>query len=450
MNRHAPAGAWKREVSFMKWSASRGLVALLAVLTMAATSRGARALSLDAALREAATANPTLASRREAVEAARRRVAPAGAWSSPMAELGVINVPVGGGFDSDPMTMKTIGIEQRVPLFGANGLSRRSADAAARAEGASLESASYGIYASVWEAYADAYYAGQLAELSREHRGDMGQLVLSARARYESGRGRLEDMLRAQAEQARALSDLAGYEGEERGARARLAAILGRDGAALADTLAPPPVATLPEDANTLIAALDAAHPRLRELQDQTDRYALAAEASRRAVWPDLQLGFEYGFREPIAGMSQPDMWSAHVGFMLPVFAGSNERAQGAEMEAMAGSMKHELRAATLELDQQVRTLHATARADERAVALLADTVVVTQRRAVAASMSAYDAGVADLWRVFEAMHELYGEEIMLTRAHQDLARSQARLLAMTARGDWSGLTLPEIKGDER
>jgi outer membrane protein TolC len=101
-------------------------------------------------------------------------------------------------------------------------------------------------------------------------------------------------------------------------------------------------------------------------------------------------------------------------------------------------------------LDQQVRTLHATARADERAVALLADTVVVTQRRAVAASMSAYDAGVVDLWRVFEAMHELYGEEIMLTRAHQDLARSQARLLAMTARGDWFGLILPEIKGDER
>jgi cobalt-zinc-cadmium efflux system outer membrane protein len=434
----------------MKSSASRGTIALLAVLTLAATSRGARALSLDAALREAAAANPTLAGRRQAAEAAHRRIAPAGAWPSPMAEVGLINVPVGGGFDSDPMTMKMVGIEQRVPVFGANGLSRRSADAAAKAEGASLERASYEIYAAAWEAYADAYYAGQLTELSRNHRGDMGQLVASARARYESGRGRLEDVLRAQAEQARALSDLAGYEGEERGARARLAAILGRDGAALTDTLAPPPVVSLPDDANALIAALGEQHPRLRELQDQSDRYALAAQAARRSEWPDLQLGFEYGFREPIAGMSQPNMWTARVGFMLPVFAGSNERAQGAEMEAMAGSMKHELRAATLELDQQVRGLHATALADARSVSLLADTVLVTQHRAVAASMSAYDAGVADLWRVFEAMHELYSEEVMLMRAHQDLARTQARLLATTARADLFGLTLPEVKGDER
>ena len=436
----------------MKFEVSRTsfAVTVLALAISIAAPSGVRALSLDAALREAAAANPTLASRRETADAARRRVAPAGAWPSPMAEVGLINVPTGGGFDRDPMTMKMVGIEQRVPVFGANGLSRRSADAAARAEGASLEGASYGIYAAVWEAYADAYYAGQLAELSRGHRGDTGQLVQSARARYESGRGRLEDVLRAQAEQARSLSDLAGFEGEALGARARLAAVLGRDGAALADTLAPPPAAALPDDANALIAALDASHPRLRELQDQTDRYALAAEASRRAVWPDLQLGFSYGFREPIAGISQPNLWTARLGFMLPVFAGANQRSRGEELEAMAGSMKHELRAATLELDQRVRALHATARADQRAVSLLADTVLVTQRRAVAASMSAYDAGASDLWRVFEASHELYAQEVALVRARQDLARTEARLLAITTRADLFGMSLPAIERSER
>lgn len=424
------------------------MAALMLAISVAAPP-GAAALNLDTAFREVAAANPTLASRRELAEAARRRVAPAGAWASPMAELGAINVPVGGGFDSDPMTMKMVGIEQRVPVFGANGLNRRSADAAARAEDAALESAGYEAYAATWEAYADAYYAGQLSQLSHEHRGDMSQLVQSARARYESGRGRLDDVLRAQAEQARALSDLVGYEGEERGARARLAAMLGRDGAMLGDTLAPPPAVSLPDDAGALIASLSEAHPRLRELHDQSERYTLAAEASRRAVWPDLQLGFSYGFREPIAGVSQANMWTARVGFMLPVFAGSNERSHGAEMEAMAGSMQHELRAATLDLDQQVRSLHATARADERAISLLADTVLVMQRRAVDASMSAYDAGISDLWRVFEAMHEVYAEEVALARAHQDLTRTQARLLAMTARGDWFGLSLPEIRRNQ-
>jgi outer membrane protein TolC len=140
-------------------------------------------------------------------------------------------------------------------------------------------------------------------------------------------------------------------------------------------------------------------------------------------------------------------MWSARLGFTLPVFAGGNELSRGAEMDAMASASHHELRAAALELDQELRELHAVASADARAVSLLADTVVVTQRRAVAASLSGYDAGSSDLWRVFEATHELYNDEVALARARQDLARRQARLLAVTARADWFGLSLPAAEG---
>ena len=221
----------------MRWVACRAVL-LMAGLVVAAP-QPAPALDLQAALREVVAANPTLASRREKVEAARRRVPIAGAWESPMVEVGAINVPSNGRFDIDPMTMKMVGVRQRVPVSGANGLSRLSADADARAEGAGLETVSYELFASVWEAYADAYYAGQLAQSSQSHRGEMDQLVRSARARYESGNGRLDDMLRAEAEQAKTLADLASYEAEANGARARLAALLGREGAAMADSLAP-------------------------------------------------------------------------------------------------------------------------------------------------------------------------------------------------------------------
>ena len=101
-------------------------------------------------------------------------------------------------------------------------------------------------------------------------------------------------------------------------------------------------------------------------------------------------------------------------------------------------------------MDQQIRSLDAAARASARIVSLLADTVVVTQRRAVAASWSAYDAGTTDLWRVFESTHALYSEEVALTRARQELARTEAKLLAVTARGELLGLTLPEIQRSER
>ena len=432
----------------MRSVVSRSVVALAALV--AVVPHGAMALDLQAALREVATTNPTLVGRREMVEAARRRVSPAGAWQSPMVEIGALNVPTNGRFDMEPMTMKMVGIEQRVPVFGANRLSRRSAGAAARAEGAGLEMANYELFSMAWEAYADAYYAGQLAESSLAHRGEMERLVRSARARYDSGNGRLEDVLRAEAEQARILSDLAAFESEAQGARARLGALMGRESAALADSLEPPPMSSPPEDPATIIALVNESHPRLRELRAQVDRYRLAARAARRMIWPDLNMSVSYGIRQPIMGVAQDNMWSATVGFMLPVFASQRELSEASEMDAMARASESDLRAATLDLDQQARSLHASARADSRTVSLLADTVVTTQRRAVAASWSAYNAGTTDLWRVFEATHALYGEEVALMRARQDLTRNEARLLAITARGDLFGLTLPEIKRSER
>lgn len=426
----------------------RGAVVLATVLAVA--PHEAKALDLSAALREVATANPTLAGRREMVEAARLRIAPAGAWQSPMVEIGAINVPTNGRFDSDPMTMKMVGIQQRVPIFGANRLNRHSAASAAEAEGAGVEMANYELFSMAWEAYAEAYYAGRLEALSLAHRADMERLVRSARARFESGNGRLDDVLRAEAEQARTLSDLSGFAAEEQAARARLAALMGRESAALGDSLEPPPATSPLEDPAAAIAKVNESHPRLRELRAQRDRYRLAARAARRMLWPDLQVSASYGLRQPIMGVAQDNMWSATLGFMLPVFAPQRELAEGSEMDAMARATESDLRAASLDLDQQIRGLYASRRSDRRTVSLLADTVVVTERRAVEASLSAYDAGATDLWRVFEATHSLYDEEVALARARQDLARTEARLLATTARADLLGVTLPEIERSNR
>jgi outer membrane protein TolC len=119
-------------------------------------------------------------------------------------------------------------------------------------------------------------------------------------------------------------------------------------------------------------------------------------------------------------------------------------------MDAMARATGADRRAAELDLLEQLRAGLASAEASQRTVGLLADTVVVTQQRAVDASWSAYSAGTTDLWRVFEATHTLYNEQIALTRARQGLAGAQARLLFITTRGDLLGVQLPEIKRSER
>jgi len=411
----------------------------------------AAALDLEGALRDVAAANPTLAARRAMVEAAQRRVAPAGAWEHPTLEAGVVNVPTTGSFDTDPMTMKMVGVTQRVPLFGANGLARRSAREAAAAAGAASAMSHYELYGAAWEAYADAYYAGELARLADSHRGIVDRLVESARARYQSGNGRLEDMLSAEAERGRTLVDLGAYAAERSTAQALLDALRGAEPGAAAESLAAPPIAAVPASPESWLAAVAPTHPRLRELDARVGRYRYAAGAARRGAWPDLELKGSYGFRETLAGgIPQDDMWSATVGINVPLFASQRERAEGAEMDAMARAGQSERRAAELELRRDVIATHAAAVAAQAAVRLLADTVVATQRRAMNAAWSGYRAGTTELWRVFEVSHSVYAEEVALARAERDLARAQARLLSLTGRGDLLGIALPQVEEGER
>jgi len=403
------------------------------------------ALDLLEALRQAASTNPTLAARAAMVDAARRRVAPAGAWPQPMMELGAVNVPTSGRFDTDMMTMKTIGISQRVPVFGHNRIARRAADQGVAGAAAAAEETRFEILGMTWAAYADARAATERVHTAEAHDGVMGRLVESARVRFQSGTGRLEDVLRAQAEQARTIADLAAFRAEERGARARLDEMLGVLPGVESDTLAPlpesPPLAAL----ETWLASAGPDHPRLRGMDAAVNRYRLSARAARRMTWPDLQLRASYGRRgRLVTGIDRDDVFSAWVGFTVPVFAGSRELSQGAEMDAMARASEAERRATELELRQEVTAAHAMAAAARRTVGLLADTVMTTQRRALEASWTSYRAGMADLWRVFESTHALYTEEIALTRARQDQARAEARLVFLTGRADLLGIALPD------
>ena len=421
---------------------------------LALWARSAAALDLATALQEVAASNPEIDASNAMAVAGRQRIRPAGAWVSPMVEAGVVNVPQTGRFDADPMTMKMVGVSQRVPVFGSNGLARRSAIAASDATTAAAEMKRYEVLGMAWDSYATAFYAAEMAREAQAHQGAVDRLVQSARARYSSGTGRLEDVLRAEAERARVFVDLAGFRAEELSARARLDALRGVTPGGAGEALAAPPESPAPAAVDAWLAAVDPTHPRLRQSAAQTGRYRFAARAARRAVWPDLELRGSYGRREPLTEGHeigpQNDMFSASVGFMVPIFAGPRERSEAAEMDAMARASEAESRGVELDLRRDVTIAWAAAEAADRTIHLLADTVVATQRRAVEASWTSYRSGAIDLWQVFDANHALYSEELTLLRARNDLARAQARFLSLTGRGDLVGVALPTRRGSER
>ena len=411
----------------------------------------ASALDLVQALAEVDAADPALASHRDMARAAHSRAARAGAWDAPMLDLMLENVPVSGQFDMDPMTMKVVGFEQRLDVFGARGMQRRAALRDAGAADANAEAMRFERLGMAWDAYAAAWSAAQRGAAAREHGDVMTRMVAAGRARYEAGRGRLDDLLRAEAERARVLGDAVRFQAEELAARARLDALRGLTPGGTSEPL-DAPAGGLVADADPAWAGLADVHPRVRAAGEREAARRASAQAMNRMGWPELTVRASYGFREDLQGgaVMQDNMWSAGVGVMLPIGNDRRQGAEAAEMSAMADAAASEKRAETLAIRAELEALRARARADQRTVRLLADTVLVAQRRALAASWSAYETGSTDLAGVLDAAHASYTQELEAVRTHEDLALTLARLLVMSARPALVGLELPAPDASRR
>jgi outer membrane protein TolC len=307
------------------------------------------------------------------------------------------------------------------------------------------------LYADTWTAYADAYWSGALLRDAQAHLSEMDRVVESARARYSSGRGRMEELLQAQAERAAADADVEDFGAESRGARATLDALRGLPPGGAGETLEAPPEPAVPTSPAPWLAVLDETHPRLAMPASEARRYRLEAASARRMTWPDLDLRFGYGFRSTLAdGTSQDDMFSASVGVMLPLFAAGRDGAMGRQMDAMARSRDEDGRAERLALERDLTRAHADAIAASRTATLLKDGVLVLRAKALDAAWSAYGAGVSDLGGVLEQSHAYWNDQIRLMRTRQQLAHAQARALELAGRGEPFGLVLPPFEEETR
>ena len=79
-------------------------------------------------INEALQNNPEIQAALRAREAAQQRISPAEALDDPMLAAGVINVPLSSSpFNREDMTMKMIGLSQRIPFPGKRGLRKEVA-----------------------------------------------------------------------------------------------------------------------------------------------------------------------------------------------------------------------------------------------------------------------------------------------------------------------------------
>ena len=277
---------------------------------------------LNMLVAEALENNPEIRAALREREAAAQRVSPAEALDDPVLEAGVINAPLASSpFNREDMTMKMIGLSQRLPFPGKRGL--RGAIAARDAESIShgYQETVNRVIRDIKIAYFDLGLTLERIRLIEKNKLIVEDLLHLAVDHYQAGMGSQADALKAQTQVSRIVDELLKLARERPVVEAELVRALGRGANAAVPVSEPPQLQAEHLDLESLRDIALAQRPQLLALQSMVEGNKKALELARKNYYPDFDLRLAYGQRDNMLdGSRRPDMVTLTVAVNLPVW----------------------------------------------------------------------------------------------------------------------------------
>lgn len=400
---------------------SRRLLAV-ALLGAAAMSAGAAGLGADVQglLDQARTQNPELALMRAEAEAAAQRVQPAGALPDPLLRVELMNVNNYGNDAGFNLLPNKVGetrytLMQMLPWWGKRDLKRDIANADVQQAQARTAAAWTELSMRIHAAYARYYLAAGTERLTREVLDLMKRVEQIAQARYAGGLVGQQDAIRAQLEQSTMRAELIMLQSEKRQQRARLNALLAREGdAPLAEPQAlrplPPPGAL---DATALAQRFRANNPQLMAEEARLASAEKNRELTRRNRYPDFSVGLQ-----PTQMGSRITSWGVMFEVNIPLQQ-ATRRSQEAEAEAMVAAARARSQNLGNQLVGELREAVAMLDAARESEALATHQTLPQSELGLRSAIAAYENGRLEFTALLEAQRQI-------RKARQEQLRAQA------------------------
>ena len=392
-------------------------------------------LSLSAVYAAVDAGTPRIVAARAAARAAAERIGPARRPPDPELQFGLMNRELPGFGLSDPLGMYQIQVMQMIPVAGKLGLGAdveraRAAAAEARADETRWEERSRAAMA-----FYEIYAADRSISLMRESQRLLRDLVRTTQTMYAVGDARQADVLRSQVELARMAEEVVRMETMRTAAAARLNAVLDRPAEYPIPPAAEPPAPSELPPGDSIVALALSRRPML-QAGGQTVRAADASERlAGRELWPDLEVGVQYGWR----GMEDGTMHMASfmLGFRVPIWAGSRQKAMRREAAAMRDMAVADLAAMEAETRGRVGELVADAARALRLRELYSGTILPQAAATTASAMAGYQVGGVDFMTVLDAQMNVnrYRQAAVAATAELGRAIAELEMLAATPLG---------------
>ena len=396
------------------------LIVLLLFVTVSTGARAAPEAPRDAQLQEliaeAARNNPEIRAASNALLAARHRVSPAGALDDPMLEAGVINAPLPDlRLNREEMTMKMLGLSQRLPFPGKRGLRRDVAAKDAESVAYAYQETANRVARDVQVAYFELAFSVESARLVENNKQVLEQFLKISESRYAVGQANQADVIKAQTQLSKMTDELIKLGRERRVMEAELTLALGRE----SDAGAPVPGALrlretrLQLDLEALRETAIRQQPQLLALRSMVDRSAAALDLARKDYYPDFDVKFAYGQRDRTPdGMRRDHMVSLTVAINLPVWRDTKRDPRVAEAIAMRNQALDMVQAQSNELSMKLRQQVANADQGLKSARLYETTILPLARLAVESSLAAYRVNRVDFLTLLDNQMTVLNYEV--------------------------------------
>ena len=420
-------------------AAAAAVVAAIAAAPAYAQNRIEDAVAiplLSSLVAEALQNSPELRGAAKETEAAGLRIRPAGALEDPMLEAGLLNVPVQPlRLNREDMTMKMLGVSQKLPYPGKRALREQVAAKDAESLGYGLRETGNRIVRDVKLAYFDLALAHETIRQLQGNRLILEQFLHIAEGRYAVSQATQAEVFKAQTQLSRMSEELLRMERERPVIEAELLRLLGRRASAA------PIVAELPQigkavfDLDALQEAALRERPQLLGLQSVIERSAKTLELVRKEAQPDFDVRFSYGQRErDLAGMPREDLFSITVAMNLPLWRKDKIEPRIAEAQAMREQTLEVQRAQQNEVLAKLRQQVAIAEQSRKSVHLYETGILPQARLGVDAALSGYKVNRVDSLMLLDSQMTLFNYEISRAKEMVNFNKALAEIELLTGK----------------
>jgi outer membrane protein TolC len=391
---------------------------------------------IESLVTEALLHNPEIAAARAESDAARQRIAPSTALDDPMLEAGIVNAPLPFSLRREDMTMKMLGLSQKLPYPGKRALRREVAVADAASLEHAVDETVDRVQRDIRVSYEELRFATTSQQLIARTLGALHRLEAVAEQRYAVGQATQSDALQAQTQVARLQRELLRLEQEQQARRSELKRLLGRheDRAPIVPTQ--PILLELPGTTGALATAAQEHRPQLKALAALIAKGDSEIALARREYYPDFELRFSYGQRDRTPdGVPRDDMVTMSVAVNLPLWRSKRLGPRVAEAAAMRRQAASLLEAQQLETLSALERQLAIEREQRASAALYRSTLIPQAEAAFESTLSAYQVGRVDFSTLMEAQMRVYEARIGEAEAIAEHNKAIAEVDLLTGQG---------------